>query len=152
VSNIDGRAVSRKSNRRYRKSFDRAVKRRREIEAHARYVGAADTDDLSRWLIAWVWHNWQSKDQTTAVIECARRIGRKGMSPAEAAGPRCDLCPAPSDRPYHDWQHRHWQAGAEGTATAQSPPPRRTPTTCARRSTTKRITISNQTMGGHEDV
>jgi hypothetical protein len=67
-----------------RKHFDRAVRRRREIEAHARHVGAADTDDLSRWLIAWVWHNSQSKDQINAVRECARRMGRKGMSPAEA--------------------------------------------------------------------
>jgi hypothetical protein len=67
-----------------RKHFDRTVRRRREIEAHARHVGAADTDDLSRWLIAWVWHNWQSKDQINALMECARRMGHKRMSPAEA--------------------------------------------------------------------
>jgi hypothetical protein len=40
-----------------RKYFDRTTLRRREIERHAIDVGAADTDDLSRWLIAWVWHN-----------------------------------------------------------------------------------------------
>jgi hypothetical protein len=57
---------------------------RREIERHARYVGAADTDDLPRWLIAWVWFNPKSTDQIGAVIECAKRIGRKGFTSAEA--------------------------------------------------------------------
>jgi hypothetical protein len=67
------------------KRFDRRVLRRRELERHARYVGAAETDDLSRWLIAWVWHLDKPKDPIGAVMECARRIGRKGMGPSEAA-------------------------------------------------------------------
>jgi DNA-binding transcriptional regulator YiaG len=68
----------------YRKRFDKRVRRRREIEWHAKDVGAAETDDLSRWLIAWIWHNQQAKDQTGAVIECARRMGRKDFTRAEA--------------------------------------------------------------------
>jgi hypothetical protein len=70
---------------RRRKHFDRTTLRRREIERHAIYVGAAGTADLSRWLIAWVWHNAQSRDQVGAVMECARRIGRNGFTAAEAA-------------------------------------------------------------------
>jgi hypothetical protein len=70
---------------RYRRTFDRAARRRREIEWHARDVGAADSDDLSRWLIAWIWHNPHAKDQVGAVMECARRIGRKGFTVAAAA-------------------------------------------------------------------
>jgi hypothetical protein len=70
---------------RYRKTFDRAARRRREIEWHAKDVGAAATDDLHRWLIAWVWHNRRAKDQAGAVMECARRIGRKGLTATEAA-------------------------------------------------------------------
>ena len=66
------------------KKFNWRVKRRREIELHARHVGAADTDDLSKWLVAWVWDNPRSKDQVGAVMECARRIGRKGFTEAEA--------------------------------------------------------------------
>jgi hypothetical protein len=66
------------------KGFDWKVKRRREIESHAVHVGAADTEDLEKWLIAWVWDNPKSKDQVWAVMECARRMGRKGYSKAEA--------------------------------------------------------------------
>ena len=69
---------------RRRLTFDLAVKRRREIEAHARHLGAADTDDLDRWLIAWIWHNKNCKDQSGAVMEAARRMGRKGMRESEA--------------------------------------------------------------------
>jgi hypothetical protein len=57
--------------------FSIAAKRRREIIKHAKYIGAADSDDLSRWLIAWVWHNPGAKDQIWSVMECARNIGRK---------------------------------------------------------------------------
>ena len=64
--------------------FDSRVRRRREIALHARAVGAADTDDLSLWLIAWVWSNPKAKDQVWAVTECARRMGRKGFTDAEA--------------------------------------------------------------------
>ena len=59
-----------------RHAFDLNWRRRIEIERHAIHVGAAETEDLSRWLIAWTWHNPGAKDQVGAVIECARRIGR----------------------------------------------------------------------------
>jgi len=58
-------------------SFCIAAKRRREIVTHAKYVGAADSDDLSRWLIAWVWHNPGAKDQIWSLMQCAQNIGRK---------------------------------------------------------------------------
>jgi hypothetical protein len=72
----------RKLNR--RGTFDFAAKRRREIVLHARHVGAAETEDFSRWLIAWVWHNPKAKDQVWSVMECARNMGRK-ISEAEAS-------------------------------------------------------------------
>jgi hypothetical protein len=58
-------------------TFSIAAKRRREIVKHAKYVGAADSDDLSRWLIAWVWHNPTAKDQIWSLMQCAQNIGRK---------------------------------------------------------------------------
>jgi hypothetical protein len=58
-------------------SFSFPAKRRREIVLHARYVGAADTEDLSRWLIAWVWHNPRAKDQVWSVMEAAKNMGGK---------------------------------------------------------------------------
>jgi hypothetical protein len=67
-----------------RQGFDLNQRRRIEIERHAIHVGAAETDDLCRWLIAWVWHNPGAKDQVGAVIECARRVGRHDMSQAAA--------------------------------------------------------------------
>jgi len=78
MRNVHGRAVRRKN------SFDFCAKRRREIVIHARYVGAADTEDLSRWLIAWVWHNRRAKDQIWSVMECARNMGRR-ITEAEAS-------------------------------------------------------------------
>jgi hypothetical protein len=69
------------------KTFDKSAgftATRRQIERHARYVGAADTDDLPRWLVAWVWFNPQSRDPIGAVIECAKSIGRELFTPAEA--------------------------------------------------------------------
>jgi hypothetical protein len=70
--------------RRRNSNFDFAAKRRREIELHARYVGAAQTDDFDRWLIAWVWHNCKAKDQVWSVMECAKNMGRK-ITEAEAS-------------------------------------------------------------------
>ena len=67
-----------------KRHFDVAAKRRREIEAHARGVGAGGTDDVSRWLIAWAWHNQKSKDRCGALVEAARRMGRKGLTAAQA--------------------------------------------------------------------
>ena len=68
-------------------TFDTAAaftRTRREIERHGRHQGAADSDDLPRWLIAWVWFNPQAEDQIGAVMECARRIGRECFTPADA--------------------------------------------------------------------
>jgi len=70
-----------------RSTFDTAAaftKTRREIERHGRHQGGADSDDLPRWLIAWVWFNPQAKDQIGAVMECARRMGRERFTPADA--------------------------------------------------------------------
>ena len=70
-----------------RSTFDTAAaftKTRREIERHGRHQGGADSDDLPRWLIAWVWFNPQAKDQIGAVMECARRVGRERFTPADA--------------------------------------------------------------------
>jgi hypothetical protein len=69
---------------RQRKNFDFPAKRRREIVPHGRYVGAAQTEDFSRWLIAWVWHNPKAKDQIWSVMECAKNMGGK-ISEAEAS-------------------------------------------------------------------
>jgi hypothetical protein len=57
------------------RSFDFTAKRRREIVLLARHVGAADTEDLDRYLVAWVWHNTKAKDQVWAVMEAAKRMG-----------------------------------------------------------------------------
>jgi hypothetical protein len=42
---------------------------------HARHVGAAQTEDFSHWLIAWVWHNPSAQDQIWSVMEAAKRMG-----------------------------------------------------------------------------
>jgi hypothetical protein len=74
--------------RRKEKVFDKAAafaKTRREIERHARYKGAADTDDLYRWLVAWVWFNPQAKDPVGAVmVSAAYAMGRKNLAEAAA--------------------------------------------------------------------
>jgi hypothetical protein len=69
---------------RQRKNFDFPAKRRREIVLHGRDVGAAQTEDFSRWLIAWVWHNPKAKDQIWSVMDCAKKMGGK-ISEAEAS-------------------------------------------------------------------
>jgi hypothetical protein len=69
---------------RQRKNFDFPAKRRREIVLHGRYVGAAKTEDFTRWLIAWVWHNPKAKDQIWSVMEAAKRMGGK-ITEAEAS-------------------------------------------------------------------
>jgi hypothetical protein len=70
--------------RRRQHNFSFPAKRRREIVLHARYVRAAETEDFSRWLIAWVWHNPKAKDQVWSVTEAAKSMGRK-ISEAEAS-------------------------------------------------------------------
>jgi hypothetical protein len=79
MRNIRGRCGRRKSN-----PFDICAKRRREIVLHARLVGAANTEDFSRWLIAWIWNNQRAADQIWAVMEAAKRMGGK-ITEAEAS-------------------------------------------------------------------
>jgi hypothetical protein len=74
-----GRRERRKSN-----PFDICAKRRREIVSHARLVGAADSDDFSRWLIAWIWHNSKAADPIWSLMNAARTMGRE-ITEAEAA-------------------------------------------------------------------
>src|SRR5262245_60363343 len=70
--------------RKGRNSFSFDAIRRREIERYARHVGAADTEDFDRFLIAWYWHNPQSNYPLEALMEAARRMGRD-ISAAEAS-------------------------------------------------------------------
>ena len=42
---------------------------------HALLVGAADTEDFPRWLIAWHWYNPKAKDPIWSLMEAARRMG-----------------------------------------------------------------------------
>jgi len=42
---------------------------------HALYVGAAETEDFSRWLIAWHWYNPKAKDPIWSLMEAAKRMG-----------------------------------------------------------------------------
>ena len=58
-----------------RQNFDLLAKRRKEIVLHARHVGAAQTDDFDRWLIAWVRHNPKAKEPIWSVMEAAKRMG-----------------------------------------------------------------------------
>jgi hypothetical protein len=60
------------------------LRRQNEIEAHAKYVGAADTDDFDRWLIAWIWHNGKSRDPIRAIRDAALRMGFPGLAEAKA--------------------------------------------------------------------
>jgi hypothetical protein len=63
--------------RSHRQSFDFSAKRRREIVAHALDVGAAETEDFPRWLIAWHWYNPKAKDPIWSLMEAAKRMGGK---------------------------------------------------------------------------
>jgi hypothetical protein len=54
--------------------FDILAARRSAIEKFARAIGVASTDDFPPFLIAWYWHNPNSKDPTGALIEAARRM------------------------------------------------------------------------------
>jgi hypothetical protein len=68
--------------RKRRGAFNLPAIRRREIERHARDVGAADTEDYWRWLVAWVWHNPTSTDQVFALEDISEKMGRK-LGPSE---------------------------------------------------------------------
>jgi hypothetical protein len=68
--------------RRKRGIFNLPAMRRREIERHAKDVGA---HDLQRWLIAWVWHNDQNqRDRIGALQMAAVRMGNGRLAEAEA--------------------------------------------------------------------
>ena len=73
-----------KPKRRKRGAFSLPTMRRREIERHALHVGAADTEDLWRWLVAWCWHNDQNvRDPVGALQLAAERMGG-ALTEAEA--------------------------------------------------------------------
>jgi hypothetical protein len=73
-----------KPKRRKRGAFSLPAIRRREIERHALHVGAADTEDLWRWLVAWCWHNDQNvRDPVGALQLAAERMGST-LTEAEA--------------------------------------------------------------------
>jgi hypothetical protein len=74
--------MSKEPRRKRKRSFNFAAIRRREIERHARDVGAADTEDYWRWLVAWAWHNATSKDQVGALENISEKMGRE-LGPSE---------------------------------------------------------------------
>jgi hypothetical protein len=41
----------------------------------SRRGGAAETEDLHRWLIAWHWHNPKAEDPIWSLMEAAKRMG-----------------------------------------------------------------------------
>jgi hypothetical protein len=57
-----------------KRGFDLAAVRRIEIERFARWIDVADTDDFRRFLVAWQWHNPNSKDAAGALTEAAKRM------------------------------------------------------------------------------
>jgi hypothetical protein len=72
------------SKRRKRGAFNLPAIRRGEIERDARDVGAAETEDFWRWLVAWCWHNEQNTgDPVGALIMAAGRMGRRNMTETE---------------------------------------------------------------------
>src|SRR5262249_40656751 len=83
-----------------RQKFDLLAKRRKEIVLHARHVGAAQTDDFDRWLIAWVWHNRKATDQIWSVMEAAKRMGGR-ISEADASA-ATNEAPTPGKPPTAD--------------------------------------------------
>jgi hypothetical protein len=68
---------------RRRKNFDFHAKRRKEIVLHARFVGAMDTEDRARWLVAWALHNPGARDQVWSLMQTAQRMGGE-ITEAEA--------------------------------------------------------------------
>ena len=70
--------------RRRNHNFDLNPKRRKEIVQHALLVGAMDTEDRSRWLIAWHWHNCKATDPIWSLMEAAKRMGGQ-ITEAEAS-------------------------------------------------------------------
>jgi hypothetical protein len=60
--------------------------RRGQIAALARHIGVADTADLDRFLIAWLWNGtaYARQDPVGAVIEAARRMGKPDLTEGDA--------------------------------------------------------------------
>jgi hypothetical protein len=58
-----------------KKRFDLPRMRRLEIERYARDLDVADTDDFRPFLVAWQWHNPNSKDAAGALMMAAKRMG-----------------------------------------------------------------------------
>jgi hypothetical protein len=58
-----------------KKRFDLPTMRRLEIERYARDLDVADTDDFRPFLVAWQWHNPDSKDAGGALMMAAKRMG-----------------------------------------------------------------------------
>jgi hypothetical protein len=86
--------MPKKSNR-----FDMPAARRTAIEQFARAIGVAGTDDFPPFLIAWYWHNPNSKDPTGALMEAARRMhGTITEQQAEAIIEEADSRPKIQDR------------------------------------------------------
>jgi hypothetical protein len=86
---------TREDSRRKGKPFDRDsafIKTRKEIERHARYVRAWDSDDLPRWLVAWCWFKWRPTDLEkitdkmiqTVAVSAAHRMGCRDLSDEDA--------------------------------------------------------------------
>jgi hypothetical protein len=57
------------------RKFDKLAARRHEIERFARHIDVADSDDFRIFLIAWQWHNPNSKDGIGALMMAAQRMG-----------------------------------------------------------------------------
>ena len=70
--------------RRRNYNFDFLAKRRKEIVSHARLVGAIETEDRDRWLIAWLWFNRKATDPIWSLMEAAKRMGGQ-ITEAEAS-------------------------------------------------------------------
>jgi hypothetical protein len=56
------------------RKFDKPTARRREIERIARHIDVADSDDFRIFLVAWQWHNPNSKDPAGALMMAAERM------------------------------------------------------------------------------
>jgi hypothetical protein len=57
------------------RKFDKLAARRHEIERFARHIDVANSDDFRIFLIAWQWHNPNSKDAIGALMMAAQRMG-----------------------------------------------------------------------------
>jgi hypothetical protein len=86
MSDVRGRTAAPRT--KLRNGFDLNQRRRIEIERHAIHIGAAETEDLCRWLIAWVWHNPGAKDQVGAVSNALVVLG--AMTCRHVSGATCN--------------------------------------------------------------